>query len=387
MKSFNRRNFIRTSAIGVAGFGIAQNAKAAQTNSTNASANEVITRKLGNTGINLPVLSMGVGRCDSPAVVKAALKLGVKHFDTAHRYQRGNSERMLGDVLKDYNRDSFVISTKIKTTNTKEEFLEMFEESLSRLQMDYVDILYLHAIGSREDLLNNEMMQALKIAKKSGKAKHIGVSTHKNEPEVIQAAIDSQFYEIVLSAINFKQEHAVELKEKIALANKNGIGIIAMKVMAGGFLDKEKEQPVNYKAALKWILQDENVHSTIPSMINLEQLMDNSAILNDINLTDEEQKSVLLAQKEQGLFCNGCSQCVPSCKKQLPIPELMRAYMYTYGYGESLKAKELISDLNIDENACESCKVCTATCIKGFHISEKLSDIARLQNTPTEFLT
>lgn len=387
MKSINRRNFIRTSAIGVAGISITQNANAAQKSASETSNSEVITRKLGNTGIELPVLSMGVGRCDSPAVVRAALKLGVRHFDTAYVYQRGNSEKMLGEVLKDHDRNSFVISTKIKRTDTKEEFLELLDESLSRLQMDYVDILHLHAVSSREDLLNDEMVQALKMAKKSGKAKHLGVSTHKNEPEVIQAAIDSNVYEVVLSSVNFKQEHAAELKEKIALATQNGLGIIAMKVMAGGFLDKDKKMPVNYKAALKWILQDENVHTTIPSMINLEQLMDNSEILKDIKLSDEEKESVIIAQKEQGLFCNGCNQCVPSCKKQLPIPELMRAYMYTYGYGESLKAKELISNLNINDDPCGSCKVCTAACTKGFNISEKLSDINRLQNTPTEFLT
>lgn len=386
MKAINRRNFLRTGAISAAGLSLAASAKAnSLLNTSNRS--DVISRKLGNTGIELPVLSMGVGKCDSPAVVKAALKLGVRHFDTAHRYQQGNSEKMLGEVLKDYSREDFVIATKVKATDTKEQFLEKFEESLTRLQMDHVDILYLHAVSTVDQLMNEEMVAALKQVKKDGKAKHIGVSTHKNEPEIIQGAIDSDLYEIVLCAINFKQDHKEALREKINLAAEKGIGIVAMKVMAGGFLDKEKQEPVNFTAALKWPLQNEGVATTIPSMVNLEQLMNNSAILNDISLDSKEKEDLAVAQNAQGLYCNACKECVSTCKNQLAIPELMRAYMYCYGYSEAKKAKELLSSLNTPSKSCEECDTCTAHCPKGFKIAEKIKDISRLENTPSEFLT
>ena len=97
----NRRKFIRNSAVGITGLTIAGQAKAGSP-TTSAANKEVISRNLGQTGIKVAVLGMGVGRCDSPAVVKAAIQLGVTHFDTAHRYQKGNSERMLGEVLKEY---------------------------------------------------------------------------------------------------------------------------------------------------------------------------------------------------------------------------------------------------------------------------------------------
>ena len=98
---------------------------------------EMITRTLGQTGLELPILSMGVMRADTPNIVKAAYDSGVKLFDTAHGYQRGKNEEMLGEFFKDRSRDSFTIATKVippginrKTGElgpefTKEGFLEI----------------------------------------------------------------------------------------------------------------------------------------------------------------------------------------------------------------------------------------------------------------------
>ncbi|HBH48583.1 MAG TPA: oxidoreductase [Bacteroidales bacterium] len=387
MKPFDRRNFLKTGAVSIAGLAIGKELKASPKNHHSSEPSRVITRKLGNTGIQIPIVSLGVGRCDSPAVVKGALKLGMNHFDTAHVYQQGNSEKMLGEVLKEYPRESFTIATKVKTMNSKEKFMETLDTSLERLQMDYVDILYLHAKNNRKSTLDAEMLEALKMAKKLGKAKHLGVSTHSNEPEVIQAAIDSGVYEVVLTSVNFKQEHSAQLKEKIAEAASKGIGIVGMKVMAGGYMDKEKLVPVNYTAALKWVLQDENIHTTIPSMVNLEQLMNNASVLQELEFNEQEKNDLAFASELEGLFCNACSNCVKNCTKKLPIPGLMRAYMYSYGYGETQKAKALVESLALNDNPCQNCNTCKARCVKGFNIAEKINDINRLKRIPSEFLT
>jgi predicted aldo/keto reductase-like oxidoreductase len=387
MKSLNRRNFIKASTAGAVGLAVTSHLNANNTaKSQQEIEKEIITRKLGNTGIEIPVLSIGCGGVDSPSIIRAAMQVGIKHFDTANRYQQGNSEKLLGETLKDYDRTSFIISTKIQPQQTEKRFLEMLDESLNRLQMDYVDILYLHAISSRSNALNKISLSALQKAKKLGKAKHIGLSTHKNEPEVIQAAIDSKLYEVVLTAINFKQEHYLKIKEKISEATKAGLGIIGMKVMAGGYLDESKNKPINHLAALKWVVNDPNIHSTIPSMINLDQLKANMPLLNDINLTRKESKDLAIAQQEIGLYCNACEACISSCRKNLPIPELMRAYMYSYGYHNSIQAKELISILNTGENPCDGCNDCTARCIKGFDLAYKIKSISRLATIPNDFL-
>jgi predicted aldo/keto reductase-like oxidoreductase len=359
----------------------------------------IIKRKLGKTGIELPIVSFGVMRSDSPALVQAAIKEGLVLYDTAHGYQNGKNEEMLGEVFKDLPRDSFVISTKVKpeeddkktgkltSASISKAFLEKLDISLKRLKMDYVDILYVHDMSTRDAVLFPEMLESVMLAKKSGKAKHVGVSTHRNEPEVIQAAIDSCVYEVVLTSVNFKQGHYAEVKRAIAVAAKAGLGIVAMKTMAGGFHDKERKQPINCKAALKFVMQDENITTAIPGITNFDHLAINASVNYDLTLTTEEQGDLAVGKSEGGLYCQGCERCVPNCPKGLPIPEIMRAYMYTYGYSNSRQARELLTSLRLPGNPCGDCSHCSARCAKNFSISERVNNVMRLTAVPEEFLS
>ena len=404
MKSneIDRRHFLRSAALGGAGVLIASTSKAVASYSKPASPTDekkLIKRKLGATGIELPIVSMGVMRADNAALIPAAMKTGIMHFDTAHGYQDGRNEEMLGVVFKDYPRNSFVVATKVapeetdngtgllKPGSTSKAFLEKLDVSLRRLKLDYVDILYVHSISARDAALFPAMLEAVREAKKEGKAKHVGVSTHKNQPEVIQAAIDSGIYEVVLTALNYRQDNYPEMKRVIAKAAGAGIGIVAMKTMAGGYLDKERKKPVNCKAALKFVLQDEHVTTAIPGITNFDQLAVNASVNEDVALTNEERADLAAGKDVGGLYCPGCDRCVSSCTKSLPIPELMRAYMYAYGYRDVAMAHSLLSSLDLPPHPCKDCGTCHAECVKGFPVSERVTDIARLLEVPSEFLS
>src|SRR5271169_2828710 len=184
MDTMDRRKFIKSSVVGASLSLLSASpvtAIAREAGPAPGAEGKFITRRLGNTGIELPVVSMGVMRADNPALVRAALESGMRHLDTAHGYQKGNNETMLGEVLKDHPRDSFVISTKIPPDG-KDAFLENLDLSLKRLQMEYVDILYVHGLTSGDDVLSTATLEVLRAARESGKARHIGVSTHRNEP-------------------------------------------------------------------------------------------------------------------------------------------------------------------------------------------------------------
>jgi uncharacterized protein len=397
MNGFDRRQFLKSSLLGTSAalVGFPSLAHSAP----DGPQKKVITRKLGKTGIELPIVSFGVMRADNPALVRAALEAGIVHFDTAHGYQRGKNEEMLGEVLKDRPRGSFVLATKVgpedaddktgelKSGSTSKAFLEKLDISLKRLKLDYVDILYVHGISRRDAALFPAMIEAVQTAKKLGKAKHVGLSVHRNEPEVIQAAIDSKVYEVVLTSVNFKQDHYAQVKEAIAKAAQAGIGIVAMKTMAGGFHDKERTKPINCKAALKFVLQDENVTTAIPGNTNFDHLAMNVSVNTDLALTDEERGSLTLGTSQGGLYCQGCEKCTPNCPKGLPIPDLMRAYMYTYGYKQPEMAHALLTSLAIGDNPCSDCSRCTATCAKGFNVSDRIADVSRLTKVPVEFLS
>jgi hypothetical protein len=111
-----RRNFVKTGISGLAGATILPSflkSKEAKGISGPTKKDGFIYRKLGNTGLELPIVSMGVMNADNPNLVAAALDAGIIHLDTAHGYQRGKNEEMIGKVVKNRKRDSFVVATKV----------------------------------------------------------------------------------------------------------------------------------------------------------------------------------------------------------------------------------------------------------------------------------
>jgi predicted aldo/keto reductase-like oxidoreductase len=230
------------------------------------------------------------------------------------------------------------------------------------------------------------MLEALQTAKSSGRIRHIGMSTHKNEPEVLDASVESGVVEVVLTSINFTQGHRDALRKAIDRAGKAGIGIVAMKTMAGGFRDKDRKQPINCVAALKWSLQNPYVTTAIPGITSFEMLAANAGVNTDPELTEEEREAVAYGPAEGGLYCDGCSACADGCPRRVPIPEFMRAYMYTYGYRDLGMARDLLNTLPVAEAECSSCEACTASCVKRFDVANRIADVRRVAAIPEEFL-
>ena len=396
MKNINRRGFLRTGISGAAG--IVALSPSLVSAASSEQQESIIYRTLGKTGMKVPVISFGVMRSDNPNLCKAAYDKGIKLFDTANGYQNGNNETMLGNLLKEYPRNSFYLATKVQPVGvdkegkpsdqtTAEDFLNKFNASLSRLKMDYVDILYVHDIRNPEMFEYKPIIDTVKKLKKDGKVKFIGFSTHANEAVVIDAAAGKNIFDVILTSYNFKQTYVSELNSAIKKANQAGIGIVAMKTLAGGgFLDKEKTRPINSTAALKWVLSNPDVTTTIPGMSDFDQLDLNVKILADITITESEKKDLMIAAAETGLYCTGCTKCLHTCTKSLPVPDLMRAYMYAYGYSNPGMAYSLLGELGTNDNPCKDCNSCRVNCTKNFNIREKISDISRLVNVPADFL-
>ncbi len=359
---------------------------------------KIISRTLGRTGMVVPVISFGVMRADNPGLCKAAYEKGIKLFDTANGYQNGNNETMLGNIFKSYARNSFYLATKVKPAGvdregkptgdtTADDFLKKFAESMTRLQLDYVDILYVHEIRNTDMLEYKPIINAVQKLKKDKKAKFIGFSTHANEPAVISAAADLNTFDVILTSCNFKQTYADGLSAAIRKAAKSGIGIVGMKPMAGGgFLDKEKTKRINPTAAMKWVLSNPDVTTIIPGMTEFDHLDTDIRLLTDITISDAEKQDLIIASAAPGLYCTQCTSCLQQCPKKLPVNDLMRAYMYAYGYSDTKMAYSLLNELGTGSDPCEDCTACTVNCTKRFDVRNKISDISRLINVPEDFL-
>ena len=393
-KLIDRRDFMKSAMAGVGGFFfLASKVKGEE---KKQSDRKFVYRSLGKTGLKIPIVSMGMVSAGSANLVRAALDAGILYLDTAHGYQRGQNEELVGEVIKGRPRDSYLIGTKVlmpfsKITflyteeATEEAFIKGVDESLKRLGLDYVDILYHHMVARKESVLFEPILKAMEKAKNSGKARFVGISTHRNEPEAIQAAIDSKFYEVVLTSYNFRQRHYLEVREAIAKAAQAGLGIIGMKVM-GGMVSQDPLRPINASAALKWVLQDPHVTTSVPGFCTFEEMKTDLSVMEDLTLTDSEKEYLKAACAAPGLYCQGCGQCEKQCVAKLPISDLMRAYMYTYGYRRPAAARELVISLGLPPRVCEECGVCPVKCSIGFDVPGKIREVARLRDVPTEFI-
>ena len=396
----NRRQFIVGGLSGLALAGLAPGRLGAAEAVPNPDP-DIVIRKLGATGLELPLVSMGVMNADNPNLVAAALDSGIKMLDTAHYYQRGRNEEMVGEVIKDRSRDGFVVATKARastvdrsevqdsnkaTRESEESFIQKVELSLERLHTDYVDILYLHSCKSREDALDEMALSAMQTLKKQGKIRHIGVSTHSNQAEVIEAALESGVYEVVLTAYNFKTKNREELERAMERAAAKGLGVVAMKTQAGVFWDKERTQPIPMKAALRWALRQDYVHTAIPGFTTFDQLEDDLLVMKEPTLTTEEAASLETQEKLAGLYCQQCGTCLDQCPADLDIPVLMRGYMYAHGYRNLLSAKDVVNGLGRGDLPCATCESCSVNCPQDFDVRERALDVARIGKVPDDFL-
>jgi len=334
-------------------------------------------RVLGRTGLKVTTVGFGCMITSDGSVIGRAVDAGVTYFDTARSYQSGNNERMVGAALG-AKRKQVVLSTKTHAPDAAT-MVQHIDKSLKELNTDYVDIWYLHARSKPEEI-TNEMIAAQIKAKEQGKVRFIGVSTHSGQQQLVPWMVDKKVFDVVLAAYNFSMDATME--QAVATAAKANMGVVAMKVMAGGShrakadtaLGQKLTQPGAMLAALKWVIKNPNVTTTIPSITDMDQLDENlSAMGNGLSKTEEK---ILAAHLEQirPLYCSMCGECDGQCRKGLPVHDVLRILTYADGYGQFALARERYLELAAEHRAvrCGNCDDCTVDCPKGVRVRERV---------------
>ena len=335
-------------------------------------------RVLGKTGLKPTRVSFGCMITSDQSVVERAVDLGINYFDTSRSYGGGNNERMLGAAVKSRRKD-VMISTKTHAL-TREDALRDLDTSLRELGTDYVDVWQLHDRRTAEEL-TDDLLEAQQTAKKAGKARFVGVSTHLGQPELIPAVIKKlPHFDMVQTAYNFTMDPAMDTL--IESAVKAGVGIVAMKVMAGGLRGGGPGQKPSETlkregamlAALKWALRNPNVSNAIPSITDMEQLDENLRAMS-VPFSDADQK-ILSAQLEyiRPLYCRMCGNCTGRCPQGIPVADVLRWLSYSEGYGEFQLARESFLSLpsRVRDVRCDSCTTCAIQCPNGVNVVERL---------------
>jgi len=401
MENNNRRQFLKKSIMGITGAALLpSNLTIKGGFEANKSATpELASRILGKTGIKTPLISMGTSSATAAGFVRTAYEAGIKLFFSATYYGEGKNEQLVGEGLKGLPRDSFVVGTAVPSDGmdmrtgifTKafdpQVYITKAEQSLKRFGLDYVDFFLFPYAGKRETVLNEGVLKAMEQLKKQGKTRFVGIASHSDTEEALKAATDSGIFELAMIAYNYKTLNKESFNVSVANAVQAGIGIVAMKTTAGAA--REKSGPsLNTDAALKWVLQNQNISSIVSGMSSLEELQKNLAMIQNLKMSEKEFKDLNLTSlnSESGLYCHQCRKCIPECPHNLDIPTIMRSYMYAYGYKNSNQAWQTISGVDISGRPCEKCSVCNINCTAGFDIRKKILDISRLKDVPAEFV-
>ena len=328
-------------------------------------------RILGKTGLKVASVGFGCMITSDPSVIAKAVDLGLNYFDTARSYQHGNNERMVGAALAG-KRKSVFISSKSEAGDGKSALAEL-ETSLRELRTDYVDVWYLHSKDEPESL-NEGLLQAVQAARKQGKARFVGLSTHSAEI-MVPAAIRTGILDVVL--ITYNHTMGSRLDTVIDAAAQTGLGVVAMKVMAHG---KKDLKPGVGPAALKWVLKNRLVHTTIPSIVDMDQLEQNFRAMSSSFGAADQAMLVACLDELAPVYCRMCGGCRGMCPKGLPAADMLRYLTYADGYGQFALGRERFLGLpeEVRSVRCDDCGTCAIRCPNGVQVSRRLSLAQRL---------
>ena len=356
---------------------------------------------LGRTGLEVSEIGFGSASSHDPDLVRYALDRGVTLFDTAESYRFGWSEEAMGEGLRSV-RDRVVLSSKTKAGahDTQAEMMAALEGSLRRLQTDYLDIYFNHAVNDVARMQNEEWWAFTERAKAQGKIRFCGMSGHGSRlAECLEYAIEQDLVDVVLVAYSFGQDpdfydrlrhtfHFValqpELPRALDKAKEKDVGVIAMKTLMGARLnDMRPYEQGGYtfaQAAFRWVLSSPRVDALLISMNSAESIDEYVAASGDPEVRGEGLQLLdRYAYLQHARYCrHGCNVCEGACPEGVAIAEVLRTRMYDVDYGDPALAVEDYAKLGAGASACLTCahQACLAACPYGIPIPEFTRDAA-----------
>lgn len=146
--------------------------------------------------------------------------------------------------------------------------------------------------------------------------------------------------------------------------------------MTGNYWDKERTPSVNTRAALKWVLNNKNIHTRVPDCSSFDQLEQNLNLMDDLELKEDEKEDLKMTTEglSTGIYCQQCGDCISRCTESLDIPTVMRSFMYAYGYKNPGLVQQTLRTGGILVSACVNYTFCSVHCTTGFDVRGKLAD-------------
>ena len=364
---------------------------------------EIKLSALGLGAMRLPTINGNDAEIDEKAaeeMVSYAMEQGINYYDTAWGYHSGNSETVMGKILKKYPRESYYLATKFPgyDLSNMPKVEEIFEKQLEKCGVEYFDFYLFHNVCEMNiDAYLDEqygIYTYLMEQKKKGRIKHLGFSAH-GSCEVMKRFLDAygadmEFGQIQMNYLDWTFQDA---KAKTELLASYHIPVWVMEPLRGGRLATLSEK---YEQILKELRPQETIPAgafrflqTIPGvtvvlsgMSNFEQLKENIETFGtDSPLNQKEMDAVLSNAKDMidsVLPCTACRYCTSHCPKGLDIPKLLALYNEHNFTGGGFIAPMALMAVAQDKQpaACIGCRSCEKVCPQQIKISEAMADFA-----------
>ncbi len=333
----------------------------------------LVYRTLGKTGLKVTAVGCAAGSIPDPDILARALDLGVNYYDTARIYGQGKSEEILGRAIKG-KRDKIVLASKTYS-NTKDTILKDIETSLKMLGTDHLDIYHQHSRHEPKEI-TDEMIETMELVKKQGKTRFIGVSTH--DPN---AMVDFILKVGKFDAVQTTYSYAIGAPYRdaaIAKLHDAGIGVIAMKVVIAQATPKgDKGNHLSNEgglAAIKWVLRNPAIATTVPWAETLEELEINFRAMTEGYTPEDEWMLFARSEQIRDLYCRMCFQCKGKCPKGVPVADELRFLAYNDFKGNFHEAREGFWSLprEIRNVRCSDCTECAIQCPNGVKVRDRL---------------
>jgi aryl-alcohol dehydrogenase-like predicted oxidoreductase len=241
----------------------------------NASTLPTIT--VGKTGRVLPRIGLGgypICRIDEEqanAVLRHAFDRGVRYIDTAPSYGGGRSESRIGKALQAYDRSEFCIATKTLERHGSGARREL-EQSLKRLELDYVDVMQVHEVHDDYETLfrPDGVIAALEKARDEKLIGHIGITGHRNPSYLIESIKRYPFATALVPVNPLDTKHLSFTRDFLPVAKERTVAVIAMKVFAGGSLLADDRFTAG--ELLRYALSQEHVSIVVPGCAAVDHI-------------------------------------------------------------------------------------------------------------------
>lgn len=372
----SRRNFLKTAGIktaGIAGMGMLiapvlsqaasktdQPSQAGDDSTrTDKPLEKMPTRRFGRTGVDVSILGLGCmfDVVSNQLMLKQALKWGINYWDTADCYSGGNSEKGMGKFFSKYpetRKEVFLVTKSCARSN--DGMTRLLNQSFDRMKTDYIDLYFAHGIKDISEV-NDDTRRWVEDAKKAGKIKYFGFSTHSNMEKCMMAASKMEWIDGIMMTYNYRIMHTSAMKEAVAACTEAGIGLTAMKTQGlGQTANNDTETHLqmvdrfmklgytDMQARLKLVWENPQIASLASQMPSMTILAANTAAaLNSTRISQVEEKLTRQYAMETSCdYCRGCTDiCESALNRQVPVGDVMRCLMYSRQYQDRELARSV----------------------------------------------